>query len=122
MTPNADRDNQNRIPINQETYLMTNMVPQAPDNNQGPWAAFEGYLRTVTEGGKEVYIISGPSGIGVVALTAGTTTTIAGGNVTVPASTWKVVLFCRRARRYLPRGLFDQNNCYPVAQYSGHSE
>jgi hypothetical protein len=64
MTPNADRDNQNRIPINQETYLMTNMVPQAPDNNQGPWAAFEGYLRTVTDGGKEVYIISGPAGIG----------------------------------------------------------
>ena len=49
MTPNADRDNQNRIPINQETYLMTNMVPQAPDNNQGPWANFEGYLRTLTD-------------------------------------------------------------------------
>src|SRR5262249_8283637 len=45
MTPNADRDNQFRTPINQETFLMTNMVPQSPDNNQGPWAAFENYLR-----------------------------------------------------------------------------
>jgi len=49
MTPNADRDNQNRIPINQETYLMSNMIPQAPDNNQGPWANLEGDLRTLAD-------------------------------------------------------------------------
>ena len=28
----------NAIPINQATFLMSNMVAQAPDNNQGPWA------------------------------------------------------------------------------------
>ena len=27
-----DRDNENRIPINQETYLMSNMVAQSPDS------------------------------------------------------------------------------------------
>jgi DNA/RNA endonuclease G (NUC1) len=92
MTPNADRDNQNRIPINQETYLMSNMVPQAPDNNQGPWANLENYLRSLTDAGNELYIISGPAGVGGTGSNGGVTTTIADGHVTVPASTWKVVL------------------------------
>ena len=93
MTPNADRDNQNRIPINQETYLMSNMVPQAPDNNQGPWANLEGDLRTIADGGNELYIISGPLGVGGVGSANGNTVNaIANGHVTVPAYTWKVAL------------------------------
>ncbi|HKP47408.1 MAG TPA: DNA/RNA non-specific endonuclease [Pyrinomonadaceae bacterium] len=93
MTPNADRDNQNRVPINQETYLMSNMVPQAPNNNQGPWAQFEAYLRTQADANNEIYIVSGPSGIGGVGSVNGdTVNTIAGGHVTVPSATWKVAL------------------------------
>ena len=91
MTPNADRDNQNRIPINQETYLMTNMIPQAPDNNQGPWANLEAYLRTQTDAGNEIYIVSGPQGVGGTGAN-GAMNTIASGHVTVPAKTWKVAL------------------------------
>jgi DNA/RNA endonuclease G (NUC1)/outer membrane lipoprotein SlyB len=91
MTPNADRDNQNRIPVNQETYLMSNMVPQAPDNNQGPWADMENALRALTDAGNELYIVSGPAGVGGTG-SSGFMTTVAGGHVTVPASTWKVVL------------------------------
>ncbi|HEV8368944.1 MAG TPA: DNA/RNA non-specific endonuclease [Pyrinomonadaceae bacterium] len=93
MTPNADRDNENRIPINQETYLMTNMVPQAPDNNQGPWASFENYLRSIVTPpqNNEVYIVSGPLGEGGTG-SNGARTTIAAGHVTVPEFTWKVVL------------------------------
>ena len=49
MTPNADRDKETSIPINQATFLMSNMVAQAPGNNQGPWASFEGFLRTLVE-------------------------------------------------------------------------
>jgi DNA/RNA endonuclease G (NUC1) len=98
MTPNADRDNQNRIPINQETYLMSNMVPQSPDNNQGPWAALEAYLRTQTDAGNEIYIVSGPNGVGGIGSASGNTvTTIANGHVTVPASTWKVALVLSQA-------------------------
>jgi endonuclease G len=97
MTPNADRDNENRIPVNQETYLMSNMVPQAPDNNQGPWAAMENFLRTLTDAGNELYIVSGPAGVGGSGSNGGVSTTIAGGNVTVPASTWKVVLVLPKA-------------------------
>ncbi|HEY2323188.1 MAG TPA: DNA/RNA non-specific endonuclease [Thermoanaerobaculia bacterium] len=92
MCPNADRDNQNRIPINQETYLMSNMVPQSPDNNQGPWANLEGYLRTLTDAGNEIYIVSGPAGVGGTGSNGGVTTTLANGHVTVPAYTWKVAL------------------------------
>jgi DNA/RNA endonuclease G (NUC1) len=94
MTPNADRDNENRIPINQETYLMSNMVPQAPDNNQGPWADLENDLRTLlTANGEnnEIYIVSGPLGVGGTG-SNGTATSIANGHVTVPAFTWKVAL------------------------------
>jgi endonuclease G len=105
MTPNADRDHQNRIPINQETYLMTNMVPQAPDNNQGPWANMENDLRgllTSTGGPYELYIVSGPLGMGGSG-SNGPANTIADGHVTVPAFTWKVVLMLPKDTNDLSR-------------------
>ena len=90
MTPNADRDNETSIPINQATFLMSNMVAQAPDNNQGPWAELENFLRTLLPA-NELYIVSGPFGTGGTG-SAGFANTIANGHVTVPSSTWKVVL------------------------------
>ena len=95
MTPNADRDKETSIPINQATFLMSNMVAQAPDNNQGPWAAFEAYLRTSTDDGShEIFIVAGPADAGGTGsnLPPTTTMTLADGHVTVPASTWKVAL------------------------------
>jgi endonuclease G len=93
MTPNADRDKETSIPINQATFLMSNMVAQAPGNNQGPWASLEGYLRTLVEQEHdELYIVSGPAGVGGTGSLGGTTTTLADRHVTVPASTWKVAL------------------------------
>src|SRR6185369_12255157 len=91
MTPNADRDKETSIPINQATFLMSNMVAQAPDNNQGPWADLEGFLRTLLPA-NELYIVAGPAGVGGTGSNGGVTTTIANGHVTVPSSTWKVVL------------------------------
>ena len=90
MTPNADRDNPASIPLNQETFLMSNMVPQAPNNNQGPWADLEGFLRTLLTT-NEVYVVAGPAGVGGSG-DNGPATTIANGNVTVPSVTWKVAL------------------------------
>src|SRR5215213_8083952 len=90
MTPNADRDNPASIPLNQETFLMSNMIPQAPDNNQGPWADLENFLRTLLPA-NEVYIVAGPAGVGGSG-DNGPANTIANGHVTVPAYTWKVVL------------------------------
>ena len=90
LTPNADRDNPASIPLNQETFLMSNMVPQAPNNNQGPWADLENFLRTLLPA-NEVYIVAGPAGVGGSG-DNGPATTIANGHVTVPAFTWKVAL------------------------------
>lgn len=105
MTPNADRDHQNRIPINQETFLMSNIVPQAPDNNQGPWADMENELRTLLtiDGDQyELYIVSGPVGVGGTG-SNGPANTIANGNVTVPEATWKVVLMMPKGENDLTR-------------------
>ncbi len=90
MTPNADREFPNSLPINQATFLMSNMVAQAPDNNQDWWANLENYLRTLLAT-NEVYIVSGPWGAGGTGAN-GSATTLAGGRVTVPAYTWKVAL------------------------------
>jgi DNA/RNA endonuclease G (NUC1) len=101
MTPNADRDKETSIPINQATFLMSNMVAQAPDNNQGPWAAFESFLRTLLPT-NELYIVSGPAGVGGTG-SNGFTTTLANGHVTVPNSTWKVVLVLPKGDNDLSR-------------------
>jgi endonuclease G len=91
MVPNADRDKETSIPINQATFLMSNMVAQAPDNNQGPWAAFENYLRTLLPA-DEIYLVAGGAGAGGTGSNGGVTMTLADGHVTVPAYTWKVAL------------------------------
>jgi endonuclease G len=81
MCPSGDRTN--TVSDNSATFLMTNMIPQLPANNQGPWAQFEEYSRDIVRQGNEVYVFSGVHGnIG----------TIAGGKVVVPATTWKVIL------------------------------
>jgi len=89
--PNADRDKETSIPINQATFLMSNMIAQAPDNNQGPWADMENDLRTLLPA-NELYIVAGGVGTGGSGFNGGITTTLANGHVTVPAQTWKVAL------------------------------
>jgi endonuclease G, mitochondrial len=94
MAPSADRTN--TVTNNSATFLMTNMIPQAPDNNQGVWANLESYCRDlVVNQGKELYVISGSYGTGGTG-SNGTKTTIANGNVTVPARTWKVIIVLNR--------------------------
>ena len=79
------------IESNSATFLMTNILPQSPDNNRGPWAALEEYCRTLARQGKELYIVSGGSGTGGTG-EVGTATTLSSGRITVPANTWKVVV------------------------------
>ena len=88
--PSADRTL--TVADNSSTFLMTNMMPQSPDNNQGPWANMENYLRTLVSSGNELYIIMGGSGSGGTGSNGGTTTTIANGHVAVPSQVWKVVI------------------------------
>ncbi|BAZ33982.1 DNA/RNA non-specific endonuclease (plasmid) [Cylindrospermum sp. NIES-4074] len=89
MTPSADRTSS--VTNNSATFLMTNMIAQAPDNNQGIWANLENYCRTLVSGGKELYIISGGYGTGGTG-SNGAANTIANGKVTVPDRTWKIIV------------------------------
>lgn len=81
MCPSADRTVS--VTANSSTFLMTNMIPQLPANNQGVWANLESYSRTLVSQGNELYIISGGHGLQFF---------IANGHVAVPAQTWKVII------------------------------
>jgi endonuclease G, mitochondrial len=76
---------------NSSTFLMTNILPQSPDNNRGPWLQFESYCRTLIRQGKELYIVAGGNGSGGAGEN-GESTGLANGKVNVPAAIWKVVL------------------------------
>jgi endonuclease G, mitochondrial len=89
MCPSADRTATSAD--NSATFYMSNIVPQTPDNNQGPWAALEDYCRSLVASGKELYIISGGD------LSKGT---IDSGRVQIPKFTWKVIMV-------LPEGSSD---------------
>lgn len=97
LCPSADRTSS--VPDNSATFLMTNFIPQAPNNNQGPWEELETYLRTLVSQGNEIYIIAGGIGQGGVG-SVGAATTVANGRVVVPAYTWKIALV-------LPQGAND---------------
>jgi endonuclease G len=87
--PSADRRSSTNA--NSATFLMTNMIPQAPRNNEQTWAHFEDYLRTQVKAGNEVYIIMGSYGVGGIG-SKGLASTIDKGRVIVPAHVWKVAL------------------------------
>lgn len=72
-------------------FLMTNILPQAPDNNQGPWEKLESYCRELARQGKELAIIAGSFGEGGIGM-KGKRTAIAQAKVTVPAQVWKIVV------------------------------
>lgn len=81
MCPSADRTAS--VADNSATFLMTNMIPQAPTNNQVTWANLENYSRSLVTAGNELYIISGGQGVSGY---------INNGNVAVPTYTWKVII------------------------------
>ncbi len=87
--PSADRTA--TVADNSATFLLSNMMPQAPNNNQQTWGNLEDYCRTLVRAGNELYIICGSYGRGGTG-SAGYQTTIAGGKVTVPSHCWKVVV------------------------------
>jgi endonuclease G len=82
MCPSADRSL--TVTANSQTFYLTNMVPQAANNNRGPWEKLESELRTIAQGGKELFIIAG----GVY---SSSSTTI-GTGVSVPDKTFKVAV------------------------------
>jgi DNA/RNA endonuclease G (NUC1) len=74
---------------NAHTYYFTNIVPQAADNNQGPWAAMENALGDLARfSDKELFIIAGVAG------SKGTVKDE--GKIVIPAKVWKVALILPR--------------------------
>jgi endonuclease G, mitochondrial len=87
--PSADRTR--TAEDNSATFLMTNMIPQAPNNNQQTWADLEDYTRKLVSEGMEVYVVMGSYGRGGTG-SSGPASTIDNGRVTVPARIWKVLV------------------------------
>ena len=106
LCPSADRTATSED--NQITFLMTNMIPQAPDNNRIVWVALEKYERKLVLEGNELYIFAGPYGSGgigqkgqfdYIPLTNKDGCEL---RINVPKTSWKIIL-C------LPQGQDDFN-------------
>jgi DNA/RNA endonuclease G (NUC1) len=82
MCPSEDRTD--TVADNLLVFYMSNIIPQSAVNNQGVWADFENYCRTLAQGSSELLITCGPSGFG--------TNRIPSGKAVVPDYTWKIAV------------------------------
>jgi endonuclease G len=98
--PSGDRTNTTLA--NQSTFLMDNMIPQAPNNNEQTWAHLEEYGRSLVSAGNEIYVVMGSYGSGGTG-SNGTATTVNGGKVAVPSHIWKVILVLPKGNNDLSR-------------------
>jgi endonuclease G len=82
MCPSADRtDNTND---NRLVFFISDIIPQTPDNNQGPWARLETYCRALAQT-NELLIICGPNGFSGARINTN-------GPVLIPDYTWKIIV------------------------------
>ena len=88
--PSGDRTA--TVDANASTFYMTNIIPQAPKLNQLLWNDFEIYTRSLVQTGSEEYIIMGNYGEGGIGTSGSKVNSIDNGNVTVPATVWKVIV------------------------------
>ena len=93
MCPSADRSK--NVQDNSETFLMTNMVPQTPNNNRVVWRLLEEYERSLAAEGCELYIVCGQAGSGGSS-DKGTFSEIpvpdSGRAIKIPSYVWKILL------------------------------
>lgn len=80
MSPSGDAPN----PRAQfETFALSNMAPQNPDNNRFLWQGIEIATRSIARYQGEVYVVTGPAFVGP--------RTVLGGRVQVPSHVWKAI-------------------------------
>jgi endonuclease G len=89
LCPSEDRDGS--TDDNKATFILSNIVPQAPVNNQQTWRALEDFSRTLINSGNELYIVAGPGGVGGTGSLGGADS-IHSGDVTVGDFMWKVIV------------------------------
>ena len=98
MIPSGDRTDSPEN--NCATFRMTNIIPQTPSLNRGPWETLENYARTLAKSGKELYIIAGGVGIGGENNSLEKVLSFPGYDsslkITVPAICWKIILVLDR--------------------------
>ncbi|AOX19060.1 hypothetical protein A0U90_00690 [Kozakia baliensis] len=82
MTPSGDAPTE---VAQQQTFSLSNMVPQTPDLNRGLWAGVEKVVRDLATQNGEVYVVTGP------AYRTEQVVTIGADKLFVPTSTWKAV-------------------------------
>lgn len=83
MVPSADRFADARL--NEQTFLLTNIVPQTGDLNQHTWNKLESYSRALARRGNTIYTIAGVYG----------EKERLRNKVTVPTNCWKVIVVLR---------------------------
>jgi endonuclease G len=98
--PSGDRTSSTAA--NSSTFLMDNIIPQAPNNNQHTWEHLESYCRTQVKRGNEAYIIMGSYGTGGTGKN-GYCETIDHGRINVPSNIWKVVVIIPQGDHDLQR-------------------
>lgn len=81
MCPSADRTD--TVADNQQVFIMSNIIPQASQQNQGVWENLESYSRTLL-GSQELLITSGPYDFGPY--------TVDGGLVGIASNTFKIIV------------------------------
>lgn len=86
LVPSADRFGDEAL--NEETFFMTNIVPQTPELNQYPWEKLESYARGQARRGFDVYQIAGAYG----------TQEMLKGKVAVPTNCWKIIVVMPQGR------------------------
>jgi len=84
----ASKDRSNNTTNNKATFLMSNIYPQEPDLNQGPWKRLEDYCRSLClSKNKELYVIA----VGVFK-----TGNKLDENIAIPDSCYKIIIILRR--------------------------
>ncbi len=100
--PSADRTGS--VAANSSTFFMTNMIPQSPTLNQGPWAGLEDFTRSSLVGTtNEAWVFMGNYGNSGGVGSNGAFTTIDNGRVRVPAKVWKVIVVIPKGNGDLSR-------------------
>ncbi|WP_275337081.1 DNA/RNA non-specific endonuclease [Nodosilinea sp. PGN35] len=82
MVPSGDRTGS--VGDNAATFLMTNILPQAPDNNRGPWRELEEYGRSlVYQYDQSLHIMAGAYG---------SQGSVGNQAIVIPSRLWKIIV------------------------------
>ena len=91
MCPHSDRGA--NTDMSHATFVMSNIIPQAPNVNEKAWAQLEAYCRYLVEHeNKTLYIVCGPAGKGGIGRNGRKASIGKQNKVVVPSKCWKVIM------------------------------